>query len=129
MKKLLVMLASVFAFSTAFAAVDLNTATQQDLETVKGIGPAKSKAILEYRSKNGPFKSVDDLAKAVLALNRAIGIPDAFSKIGVPANAFELEFETLVENSLKGATRSNPTPVSAADMRILLRDVFTGKAL
>lgn len=63
MKKLLVMLASVFAFSTAFAAVDLNTATQQDLETVKGIGPAKSKAILEYRSKNGPFKSVDDLAK------------------------------------------------------------------
>ena len=38
-------------------------------------------------------------------------------------------FETLVENSLKGATRSNPTPVSAADMRILLRDVFTGKAL
>lgn len=72
---------------------------------------------------------VDDLAKAVLALNRAIGIPDAFSKIGVPANAFELEFETLVENSLKGATRSNPTPVSAADMRILLRDVFTGKAL
>ncbi len=63
MKKLLVMLASVFAFSTAFAAVDLNTATQQDLETVKGIGPAKAKAIVEFRGKNGPFKSVDDLAK------------------------------------------------------------------
>lgn len=64
MKKLLVMLASAltFACGAAFAAVDLNTATQQELETVKGIGPAKSKAILEYRAKNGPFKAVDDLA-------------------------------------------------------------------
>lgn len=65
MKKLLVMLASAltFACGAAFAAVDLNTASQQELESVKGIGPAKSKAILDYRTKNGPFKAVDDLAK------------------------------------------------------------------
>lgn len=43
------------------AAVDLNTATVADLEKVKGLGPVKSKAIIEYRDKNGPFKSVDDL--------------------------------------------------------------------
>lgn len=64
MKKLLLSLAAAFAFATsAFAAVDINTANQQQLETVKGIGPAKAKAILEYRQKNGPFKSVDDLTK------------------------------------------------------------------
>jgi competence protein ComEA len=49
-----------FAVSAA-AAVDLNSATATDLEAVKGIGPAKAKAIIDYREKSGPFKSVDDL--------------------------------------------------------------------
>jgi competence protein ComEA len=47
----------------AHAAVDLNTATQSELESIKGLGPAKAKAIVEYRQKNGPFKSVEDLDK------------------------------------------------------------------
>ncbi len=45
----------------AAAAVDLNSATAAELDAVKGIGPAKAKAIIDYREKNGPFKSVDDL--------------------------------------------------------------------
>ncbi|MFO1379010.1 MAG: helix-hairpin-helix domain-containing protein [Chitinivorax sp.] len=64
MKKLLLSLATAFAFATsAFAAVDINTATQQQLEALKGIGPAKAKAIIDYRQKNGPFKTADDLTK------------------------------------------------------------------
>lgn len=63
MKKLLLILAICFAFiGSAFAAVDLNTATQAQLESVNGIGPVKAKAIIEYRARNAPFKSVDDLA-------------------------------------------------------------------
>ena len=46
-----------------YAVVDLNTGTQSELETVKGLGPAKAKAIIEYRTKNGPFATVDDLDK------------------------------------------------------------------
>ncbi|MDD3529534.1 MAG: ComEA family DNA-binding protein [Gallionellaceae bacterium] len=46
----------------AYAAVNLNTATQAELEAVKGIGPSKAKAIIAYREKNGGFKSVDELA-------------------------------------------------------------------
>lgn len=49
------------ATQLAFAAVNLNTATQSELETVKGIGPAKAKMIIDDRTKNGPFKSVEDL--------------------------------------------------------------------
>jgi competence protein ComEA len=45
----------------AGAAVDVNTATQADLESVSGIGPTKAKAIMEYRAKNGAFKSIGDL--------------------------------------------------------------------
>lgn len=55
---ILAMLASI---NFAFAAVDLNSATASELEAVKGLGPAKAKAIVDYRTKNGPFKSVDDL--------------------------------------------------------------------
>lgn len=48
---------------SAFAAVNINTATQAELESLKGIGPVKAKAIIDYRKKNGDFKSVDDLDK------------------------------------------------------------------
>ncbi len=62
MKKILFAIAMFFAFvSVAFAAVNLNTATKEDLDSVKGIGPVKAQAIIEYRQKNGHFKSVDDL--------------------------------------------------------------------
>jgi competence protein ComEA len=64
MKELLLALISALAFSvSAWAAIDLNHATQAELETVKGIGPAKAKAIIDYRKKNGNFKSVDELDK------------------------------------------------------------------
>ena len=64
MKKLLLMLIAFFAFSgMAMAAVNLNTASKAELETVSGIGPQKAEAILAYRNKNGPFKKVDDLKK------------------------------------------------------------------
>ena len=45
------------------AATNINTASQTELESLQGIGPAKAKAIIEYREKNGSFASVDDLQK------------------------------------------------------------------
>jgi competence protein ComEA len=62
MKKLLLSLFVALAFSgSAYAAVDLNTASKTQLEAVKGIGPSKADAIITYRKQHGPFKKVDDL--------------------------------------------------------------------
>ena len=43
--------------------VNINTADAPALaKALNGIGPAKAKAIVSYRDKNGPFKTVDQLA-------------------------------------------------------------------
>ncbi|MDR5765372.1 MULTISPECIES: helix-hairpin-helix domain-containing protein [unclassified Caballeronia] len=69
LKKLLMLcFAFVLSMGAAFAAVDVNTADQAALESVKGLGPVKSKAIIDERTKNGPFKDADDLATRVKGL-------------------------------------------------------------
>lgn len=63
MKKLttgVLVLLGLMAFP-AFAAVNINTATQSELEVVRGLGPAKAKAIIAYRESNGKFKSLEEL--------------------------------------------------------------------
>lgn len=41
--------------------VNINTATEPELETLPGVGPVTAAAIIDYRTQNGPFASVDDL--------------------------------------------------------------------
>lgn len=41
--------------------VNLNTADSQQLQTLKGIGPATAEKILDYRIKNGNFKRIEDI--------------------------------------------------------------------
>jgi competence protein ComEA len=45
----------------ATPALNLNTATQADLEKLPGVGAATAKQILEYRQKNNGFKKVEEL--------------------------------------------------------------------
>lgn len=69
------------SFAVAFAAacpflfahavnlhVDVNTADEAALRAVKGIGPARAKAIVDERAAGGPFKDADDLGHRVKGL-------------------------------------------------------------
>jgi competence protein ComEA len=63
------------------ALIDLNSASEKELESLKGIGPATAKKIIDGR----PYKSVDDLTKAGIPAKTIEGIK-AFVKVG-PAKA------------------------------------------
>ncbi len=41
--------------------INVNTASMAELMSIKGIGEAKARAIIEHREKHGPFKTVDEL--------------------------------------------------------------------
>ena len=43
--------------------VNINTATVEELKTLKGVGEKKAEAIIEYRKKNGSFQTKEDLMK------------------------------------------------------------------
>jgi competence protein ComEA len=43
------------------ALINVNTATEPELETLPGVGPVTAAAIIDYRTKNGLFAAVDDL--------------------------------------------------------------------
>lgn len=64
MKKLILALFMCLVLAgTASAIVNINTATKEELTSLKGIGDKRAQEIIDYRKKNGDFKSVDDLEK------------------------------------------------------------------
>ncbi|WP_067890884.1 ComEA family DNA-binding protein [Nocardia vaccinii] len=49
--------------SAAAAKVNLNTATESELDELPGVGPATARSIIAWRTEHGPFTTVDQLAE------------------------------------------------------------------
>jgi competence protein ComEA len=58
-------IALAFAAGSAAATVNVNTAQQSELQSTRGLDKYKAKQIIEYRHQNGPYRSLDDLAKVL----------------------------------------------------------------
>ncbi|MDT4827491.1 comE: comEA protein [compost metagenome] len=69
----LVMMAGLGLAASPAYAVDLNQASAQQLEGVRGIGPRTAEIIVRERERGGKFESLDDLAERV----RGIGAKKA----------------------------------------------------
>lgn len=57
-----VLFALTFCAPIYASTVNINTADIETLENeLTGVGPTRAQAIVDYREKHGPFKSIDDL--------------------------------------------------------------------
>ena len=61
-KAIVLAMTLVFASAAWSAAININTATSEQLTELKGIGFKKAEAIISYRTEHGEFKKAEDLA-------------------------------------------------------------------
>ncbi|MBY0467449.1 MAG: helix-hairpin-helix domain-containing protein [Burkholderiaceae bacterium] len=100
-RTLIALLMATIAFASQ-AAVELNKASQAELETVKGIGPSMSTKILDER-KNGTFKDWSDVVSRVKGVGP--GNASKFSADGLTVNGAEFKPELVASN--KPAPKAN----------------------
>jgi competence protein ComEA len=98
MRRLLLAAALALLSQLACAAVNLNTATKEELIALPGIGPAKAQAILDYRAQHGGFKTVDELKDVK----------------GIGAKRFEKLKADLTVTPVKTAARAPDAKATAA---------------
>jgi competence protein ComEA len=70
MKRLAAALFALFALAFAAGAAEVNTASEAQLDGVKGLGPSSTRAILAERA-NGAFRDWADFIARVKGMDRA----------------------------------------------------------
>jgi competence protein ComEA len=110
LKKFLAILVMCFA-AVAMAAVDVNKATEAQLDSVKGIGPVTSKLIMSERKK-GEFKSWQDF------IDRVKGIGDdraaKLSAEGLTVNGTAYKAAAATKKDEKAAAKDEKKEAKAA---------------
>ncbi|MDP2854990.1 MAG: helix-hairpin-helix domain-containing protein [Smithellaceae bacterium] len=95
------------------ALVDINSATQKELEAIKGVGPATAKKIVAGR----PYKSVDELSKAGLSA-KAIEAMKPLVTVG------KAQAAPITVTTAKAATKvTAPASAAATDVTKATKDV------
>ena len=121
------------ASKSAAPLVDINSASQKELEGLKGVGPATAKKIIDGR----PYKSVDELSKAGLNAKAIESIkpfvtvgkaPSSAAKSPAPAATAAKEVTKPVKEA-KPAAKSASTAVPGAKVNINTADKAALEAL
>lgn len=82
--------------------VNINKASKEDLMNLKGIGDTRAQDIIDYRKKNGDFKSVDELEKV-----KGIG----------PGTMKQIRANVTVSGNTMIPTKSEPAKDTKAPMK------------
>jgi competence protein ComEA len=121
MLRMLLALVVLLVSGVAMAALNLNTATREDLVALPGIGPAKAQAIVDYRNQHGPFRTVDELRKVkgigeklFLQLKPEVSIGGAAKSANAPAVA--------KADAAKGEPRADARPAPRSGTGAIGRD-------
>jgi len=94
--------------------IDLNAASEKDLDSLPGIGPATAKKIIDHR----PYRSIDDLAKAGVAPKEVDKLRPLVT-IGAPGGSVNsstraTSSSTNTSSTARQPERSSPGSVTAA---------------
>lgn len=110
-KKILAILAFLMSAAVAMAAVDVNKASEAELDSVKGIGPGTSKMIMTERKK-GEFKDWNDFITRVKGVGekRATSLSDAGLTVGGKAYTHT----STAKADAKGDTKAAKADTKAA---------------
>ncbi|GJI95789.1 hypothetical protein RugamoR57_25070 [Duganella caerulea] len=112
-KKILLAVATLIAtMGFAFAQVDVNKADAAALDSVKGIGPAKSKAIMEERKK-GDFKDWADFEKRVKGIGEKNAVK--LSQAGLVVNGKPLDGAPAATAQTAKADKATDKAAAKAD--------------
>ena len=110
LKKLLALVLALFA-TLAMAAVDVNKATEAQLDGVKGIGPVTSKLIMAERKK-GEFKSWEDFIERVKGVGE--GRAEKLSAEGLTVNGATYKAAATTKKDDKAAAKAEKKDTKAA---------------
>lgn len=110
LKKLLALVLMLIA-SVAMAAVDVNKATEAQLDGIKGIGPVTSKMIMAERKK-GDFKSWEDFIERVKGVGD--GRAAKLSAEGLTVNGTAFKGAVAAKKEEKAAAKSDKKDAKAA---------------
>jgi competence protein ComEA len=102
----------------AASSINVNTATQTELESIKGIGPSKAKTIIAERLDGGHFQDANDLQKRVrgIGMKSVEKMVDNGLTIEAPSSFREPNGRTIKEGSStsrrssrgQSSSRNNP---------------------
>ena len=120
-KKLCAFFITMLVAAVAFAAVDVNKATEAELDGIKGIGPVTSKLIMAERKKS-EFKNWEDFIARVKGVGETSAAKFSDSGLTVGGAKFAPTAKTA-------AAASKPMAEKAKDAAVATKDAVKGAAV